>query len=96
LLERGEVVTLKTWISAIPTTIIRARPRLALFYAWSQLGTAKHDATLSWLRNWMVHIEALGYVAQGELAMARETLAAELLSSFIMIIHSMLGRRRLL
>jgi LuxR family transcriptional regulator, maltose regulon positive regulatory protein len=142
LLERGEVVTLKTWISAIPTTIIRARPRLALFYAWSQLGTAKHDAAIfwidvvevgiaqqaetlgrsdvevmqseleiihaivntiqgdfaasdtgiphtralltvqhTWLRNWIAHIEALSYVAQGELALARQTLAAEPLPS---------------
>jgi LuxR family transcriptional regulator, maltose regulon positive regulatory protein len=142
LLEHGEVVTLKTWISAIPTPIIRVRPRLALFYAWSLLGTTQHDATIfwidvveagiaeqaetldraemqvmkselelihamlnlvkgdfaasgthvhharvrltlqhTWLRNWMVHIEAISYVVQGELAMARETLAAEPFSS---------------
>jgi LuxR family maltose regulon positive regulatory protein len=35
ILMRSEIVTLKNWIEALPDEVVRARPRLGVYYAWA-------------------------------------------------------------
>ncbi len=48
-LGRGEVVTLRGWLHALPHTLLLSRPRLCLAYAWVLSFSGKIDAMAAWV-----------------------------------------------
>jgi ATP/maltotriose-dependent transcriptional regulator MalT len=48
--ERGEHTELGRWLSALPEKLVFARPRLAIFNAWTQFSIGQHDAAEQSLR----------------------------------------------
>jgi LuxR family maltose regulon positive regulatory protein len=47
---RGEMLTLMGWLSALPADAIRARPHLAVIYAWGLATTTQTSAAEHWLQ----------------------------------------------
>lgn len=51
LLAEGGLITVQSWLKALPDEIIRARPRLGLYHAWALLWTAQLEAAATWLQD---------------------------------------------
>ena len=77
-LARGELVTLRTWLDALPVEHRRARPRLLLLEAWTQV--------------WAYQPEAVA-AALAKLDQQPDALPAEL-SAEVLALHAFLARDR--
>jgi LuxR family maltose regulon positive regulatory protein len=51
MMDHGELTTLVKWLDALPGKLVRSRPWLCVFYAWTLVYTGQLDAVEAWLRD---------------------------------------------
>jgi LuxR family maltose regulon positive regulatory protein len=77
LLARGEIVTLRAWLDALPPQLVRSRPRLSILYAWRLLAAMHLDAIEPPLRDAEAAARESGDpTVQGEVTVLRATVAS--------------------
>jgi LuxR family maltose regulon positive regulatory protein len=62
---RGELVTLRGWLQALPDTVVHARPRLCLAHAWTLLVNEQHEMAEARLKETESACQALASQLQG-------------------------------
>jgi LuxR family maltose regulon positive regulatory protein len=51
MMDHGELTTLLKWLDALPDDLVRSRPWLCVFYAWTLVYTGRLDAVEVWLQD---------------------------------------------
>ncbi|MBN1218228.1 MAG: AAA family ATPase [Anaerolineae bacterium] len=75
MLRQSELGTLLNWLEALPTEMVRSRPRLSLFHAWALVFTGQLKAAEEWLQDVGPELGRRGGEIVGELAAIRASVA---------------------